>query len=439
VSVPPTRHAAAVAGALASAALLGYVAYAHVAAYRARRHPELTPFAIDLGAPGAVGRDVVVEPRGGAVARADDGALSARGPAGAEVSVARAGDDSPLADALYSVRFRRDPHAGAVSLVLRTATDRELALRLEGDHLVLAGAANAAGAPSPVVAIGRPLDGAAEPSWHDLALRVSPQIGAALGSLDGQPGVSSPIDWATATPVRASVRAAGEGDAPLAVDLSTMSCELVPPRRELAPFIERFQGKVIDPLRWATLLPDPQRVVTESRVLASGGLWIDARSTRATDVTSGLTLVTPRQELRSFRLSARVQLRALHAAAVFVGVGTMDAAFVARRSFEAGLLDLGGTIAPFAGGHWLGTDQRSFEPLPLAPRAPSDASAYRVELAYDASTSVGTVTVDGAKAFDRKVDLRALDDVTLRFGVNVHEVGAHAEVVVDEVRLDVAH
>jgi hypothetical protein len=346
------------------------------------------------------------------------------------------------------VRFRqRDAESGSVFLGLVAADDptRELRLTLHGDGRgAITGDASGSGARGELscAALRRPdvVDSASADAWHELALRVSPQLGEVLGSLDGEPLASCAIGWATGAQVRAAFGALGDGRGPLAIELGELGGDTVPTSDSPESFVDRFDGRVIDPLRWAVLLPDPWMTTTQTRLVPGGGLWASATGAHATDLVSGLSLVTRRVELASFKLAARVRVRELRAAAIFIGVGTMDSALVARRSLEAGLFDAGGAApAPFVAGHWTGSGQHSFESLEHAafsPRAPTPTESVReIEVSFDAKAGTGRVVLDGATLFERPVDLRALEDVTFRLGLNLHERRAQAEVVVEEVRL----
>jgi hypothetical protein len=433
-------------------ALVAYVTYAHVAAYRARRPPDVASFAVDVRSRVAMAQAVRVDSQGGAAYRWGDGRLIVSGPPpgpdGAAASLRLTRDEVRLADVRLRMRFRQqDAASGSVFVALVAADDatRELRFTLHGDgSATITGDASGSGARQELSCAALPRSdragSAPADAWHELALRVSPQLGAALGSLDGEPVASCAIGWATGAPVRAAFGALGDGSGPLAIELAELDGDTIPTSASPETFADRFEGKFVDPLRWAVLLPDPWLATTETRLLPGGGLWANATGAHATDLVSGLSLVTGRVELASFKLAARVRLRQLHAAAVFIGVGTMDNALVARRSLEAGLFDAGGAVpSPFVAGHWTGSGQHSFESLEHAapsPRAPAPGESVReIEVSFDAGAGMGRVVLDGETLFERPVDLRALEDVTFRFGVNLHEPGARAEVVVEEVRL----
>ncbi len=440
-----------------SLVILVYVGYAHLAALRSRRTPDMASSTSLLASEDALREDLTVQTAGVIEHHFGNGGLvvtAGASPDGPRASMRLVGDESRLNDVALRVRYRREGTA-RVFLGLLGPSDgagRELRLTIAEDgRAVISGDASDSGERREIVCeahgdrdaltdAGLP-DSGEESEWHELALRVSPQLGAALGSIDGSPVVSCALGWNAGARTRLEVGVEkGGGGGPMAATLTRLSHETLPSDERPESFVDGFHGREIDPLRWAVRLPDGWLADARARVLPSGGLSIAASATRATSFVSGFVLETRRMLLGSFVLEARVRLRRLHAASFYVAVGSLEGALVVRRGFEGGLLDgADGRPVPFAGGHWTGNGQRSFEVLrPSVPARDLDArgdEASQIALAFDARTGVGRVILDGVTLFERPLDLRPLDSVTFRVGVNLSEAGAEADFVLDEVRL----
>jgi len=429
-----------------SLAVLAYVGYAHVASIVARRTPDLDSRATFLSSEDALRDDLALEQTGAMDHRFAGGnrvGSAARSAGGPCLSLRLLRSESRLTDVAIRVRYRSRGAARVfVGLIGESGgSPRDLRFTIgEDGRAVLSGDGRDSGARREVAeeSSAHAEDAGDGSDWHELALRLSPQLGAALGSLDGSPVVSSWIGWKAGARVRIEVGVErGDGDGPMSVELARFSDETLPSGGQPESFTDGFHGREIDPVRWSVRFPDSSQADARAHILPGGGLEVETTATHARSFLSGFALESRPMLLASFRLEARVRVRRLHAAGVYLVVGSLDGAYVARRIFQGGFLEgADGRPTPFAGGHWTHDAQHAVELLhPAAGAVDPTLTTSRIALAFDVRTGIGSVSLDGATLFERPIDLRALDNVTFGVSVDLGQQGARADFVIEEVRL----
>jgi len=453
-------RAAGIAATAASALLLVYVAYAHWASARSRREAMDGAYDLRFDTAGPLGGRFAVERDDGVEARVEGGRLVFAGTARRAGAVARlVGPRQRLEDVRLRARVQiRSAGADVTVGIERDGGDepRALSIALHGGaeplRASIAGATSSIGRRDDVVPEGpraaAPLEdgggallGAGAPAWHEVALRVSPELQSVLGLVDGAPVASAPSAWDDGAPVRLVVAVvAREASAPIDVALEEVAYETIPSEERATSFVDRFDGKVIDPRRWAVFQADPWLADAAVAIRPGGGLAIRGASLDRADFVAAASLVTPRVLLGSFALRMRARASSLTRSAIYVGLVSTPAAGLARRTLDVGVVDADGAAAPFVVGHWDDTGQARFVSSPSPPAPDAGAAprerAWTIDLRYDAATRRAVAAVDGAEVLDRVIDLRPLDDVTFHLGANLQARGASIDAAVDEIRLD---
>ncbi len=441
-----------------SLALVAYVAYAHVASIAARRSPDLDSRVTLLSSEDALRDDLLLRSEGAIDHHFVGGNLvvsaAATSAGAARPSLLLLRSESRLTDVAIRVRYRSHGAArvfvGLAGERAGSPSDLRFAIGEDG-RAVLSGDGRDSGARHEVASEGRPAGGTGDDAgegsdWHELSLHVSPQLGSALGSVDGAPVAWSSIGWKAGARVRIEAGVErGDGDGAMSVELARFSDERLPSDGQPESFTDGFHGHEVDPARWSVRLPESSQAEARAHVLPAGGLEVETTATHARSFLSGFALDSRPMLLASFRLEALVRVRRLHAAAVYVVVGTLDGAYAARRIFQGGLIEgSDGRPTPFAAGHWTHDAQHSYELLHAVAEAggqdagaadAGDVATSRIGLAYDAHTGVGRVSFDGVTLFERPVDLRPLDNVSFGVAVDLSQQGAQADFVVEEIRL----
>jgi hypothetical protein len=414
-----------------------YVVYAHLASIlTAKRYREL-PDVESFTSESELARDWTIR-KEGAVAYAIEGGelhVSGRG-----TFLELASERRSLEEARITLRFKvRSTGAYDVLLALE-----------EGEHRIAYGLRNEEAAPGyawdgdPLHVMpgirGRGLPGEEldekgrhpfkmDGEWHEITLAVSTTLHRIAAFVDGVPTGTVLAEWIGGMPVRVvfGVRAR-EPDQPLDVSFAKVVYEPRPPEAQSLDFTDGFDGKVIDPRRWA--------VHSFSSDLLSVALKPTPRGLRATGQATPLIVQpapafmidTPSFPLSSAYVRTVVEARELHRAAFFVGI-TSALGGPHLRFFDAGFH--GDERVSTVAGHWGRDAQVRFEGS--GHRASSDVVTLEIEL--DAKTRIARAKMDGRVIGEHVSDLQPREHVRVRFGVVLDDAEGHFDVTVRELRL----
>ncbi|HEX4514189.1 MAG TPA: hypothetical protein VH054_11655 [Polyangiaceae bacterium] len=394
-----------------------YVVYAHLASWRTAREYERESATESLATEHALHQS-------GALTYHMDGAsLVVVGDTGsAPATLEWTAPPRRLGEILLAMRVRATSHDVVASIGLEDTRDgRRVAVAIH------------TGA-KPIVA----LDGAASEravplerpeTAHEITLRLSPELHLAAFAVDGVFVGSAAMSLDAGALVRTfHLVEAGAGEH---VEVAIESVHVVGIPREADPvaFDERFEGQVIDPIRWRLLSADGW--TAESHAMTSGGLVLDARALRGSGAAMA-GIVGPTFSLRSFRATARVHVERAKHASMFFGVTNTHGGLPQWRAFDVGLLDGAEGMQPFSAGHWSRDGQNSLRVFPRTAGT-DDVDAF---IEYDAATGVGRAGLGASPLIEKPLDLEPLEDVQLHLGINLSGPDADARIVVGEVRFE---
>lgn len=442
-----------------------YEAYAHVASLVTMREYKLASYEVRLDSEqhlatftAAGGGGLAHDVRGGALRV--HGTSSAAAPA----FVRFTGPDQHLDDVVAThVRFRTHtkgaydvfvglelvdgaqdgPGARRVIAVMRNgASDR---FAIEGD-VKTSGPRKIVHRASPVVPLAQPEAGAsdagsstagtsdagaAEGEVHELVLRQAAYLHELTASFDGLPVAATESQWWMGSRVRLIFGVvAREAGVSVDVDLESAAFEQLPRPVALAPFTERFSGRMLDPRRWTVIVPDGVTGETSYDVNPARGLTLHARSRGFAGFQPGFVLLSPPTALASFNLKVRLDISALKGSAFVVGIA--GSGYTPARFYDLGVkgTDDGG-VDVLSVGHWSGDGQLGLKVLRRwAGREGTLA------LAYDATAGKIVASLDGVWIDERTLDLLPGDTVQLRIGANLQATDAMLDLAVREIAFD---
>jgi hypothetical protein len=461
--VPRTLGRLAVrAFAALSAFVLLYVGYGHVASLVSMREYGMATYEIDLGSTASLSHFTASE-GGGLTHRFEAGALRIEGAARPEGKAFSryVGIEQRLDDAVHTrVRFRVvrrgafDVYVGVaradqpnddgrrIVAVAHVSPDAPTTFAIVGDvwangprHVV---ATRSPVPPAPVDDAGADADAdAAAPAvsdvadgrWHEISLELAAYIHALYAYADGVPTGTEQSKWFMGEKVRLVFGVeAREPGTPVAVDLETAAYESHDRIPKLASFDEKFTGKLIDPRRWAPMMPDGEHA--ESTALIENGLHVHASSKGDPSFQPGMVLLSQATPLDTFRLDVRLDVRDMHRSSFVVGV--IGSGVTPPRFVDLALHadDRGAPKKVIAVGHWTGDGQLTTRILKDGGIPPS----ITLSLAYDVTTGELSTWLDETRLLITKFDLLPGDTTQLRVGVDLAGADAVADVVIREVK-----
>jgi hypothetical protein len=265
---------------------------------------------------------------------------------------------------------------------------------------------------------------------HELALRMFPQGIAALAEVDGQAVMSKTVRWDAGTPYRMvfGLRSPGKR-AKVHIESASFEPE---DRWDFSAFNEKFDAPVLNAHRFIVLPADPWMADTRVKVLPGGGLSIWAKDRHFGEIFPAVLVRTKRVPLSGFRVRASVNVEKLHNAAFFMGFAGATHTIVLPRAFDIGVIDEPTFKGPFVSGHESGDGRLTYDPQRTLP----GKTQGQFELRYDARTSVGEALLDGVSLQTMTLDLKALDEVTFRFGVNMQASDGEGTATIKEITFE---
>jgi hypothetical protein len=445
-------------GIALTAFVVFYEAYAHVASLVTMREYELASYDVRLDSEQRLatfastsGGGLAREIRGGAVHVLGTSAT------GQPAFVRFAGPVQRLDDAVATrLRFRTQtagaydvyvgleladgdanaPAARRVVAVMRNGGSPRFTI--EGDVKSL-GARKIVNASSPVVPFasdaadgGVPDESAASEQSHELVLVHAAYIHRLSASFDSLPVASAESQWWMGTRVRLIFGVvAREAGVAVDVSLEDAAVEQLPRPTTLAPFDERFSGRLLDPRRWTVIVPDGIKGETSYDVDPKRGLAVRARSLGFADFQAGFVLLTPPTPLASFSLKARLDVEALKGSGFVIGL--VGSGYSPARSFDFGFKgEEDGKIGVLSAGHWSGDGQ-----FGMVVSESWRGREATLALAYDARTGKASASLDGWRTIaEHKLDLIAGDTVQLRIAANLQAADAKLDLLIKEVVFD---
>ncbi|WP_394848848.1 hypothetical protein LZC95_15510 [Pendulispora brunnea] len=413
-----------------SAGLAVYVLYAHATSWlvfsRALRAPVVERFS----SPVEFARSFEVRSQGGISQRIEAGALhltgqsDANGPAS---YIEFIGAPIRMGDLRLRMRLRTTGQGGFdVALGLQTEGPSARTLRFglaNGDApgvFRLVGDLGAFGKQAQgdqVLAEARVPSYAAD-AWHDIDVRISPDIRQALLRVDGVPVASHLVFWEDGTRVRPYFGVyARERTTPIDAEVSEIAFEPIDPDTRFVDVDDTFNGKVIDPASWRVTRADERR----TRMTMETGHGLAFRVAAIDQGASGFTLTGPTHTLESFSIAADVEVTHLRHASIFLGVANLghEPSF---RVFDAGISGGAEGAKAFINGHLAADGQGRYRDIGDV----ATPALVHIEMSYDAPTHRGRVRVNGAEA-EEELALRPLEDVIFRIGTALHAPDAVAE------------
>jgi hypothetical protein len=276
------------------------------------------------------------------------------------------------------------------------------------------------------------IDGGAADEWHTIAFQFVPKYSTADALLDGQPLISTAVLWASGVDSRITFGVRLRGDVAHAnVEIDSLTFLTID--EALPSFDDTFNGEILDSQRWIVQYPDLNLATLDMHLVKGKGLVLGGRATGLVGEHSPFYFVrTPPFPLRNLRATADITVDAASQSRVFFGMMGSSAWSSADKVFDVGIAERDGKAVGDVTGAWANTGERSFE---MAPET-TLPHRYRIELAYDAPTATGTATIDGKLITQHVLDLKPLDLVSLRVGSGGHAVGAHSQVTVHRISVE---
>ncbi len=214
------------------------------------------------------------------------------------------------------------------------------------------------------------------------------------------------------------------------VELESAAFEQLPRPTALAPFKERFAGRMLDPRRWTVIVPDGVTGETSYDVNPSRGLTLHAHSRGFANFQPGFVLLSPPTALASFNLSVKLDITTLKGSAFVVGI--VGSGYTPARFFDLGVkgTDDGG-IDVLSVGHWSGDGQ-----LGLRVIRRWTGREGTLSLAYDEKAGKIVASLDGVSIDEHTLDLLPGDTIQLRIGANLQAADAALDLLVRQIAFD---
>lgn len=265
---------------------------------------------------------------------------------------------------------------------------------------------------------------------HEIALRMFPLGQAAIGEIDGRSVVSRSMQWAPGTPYRMVFGARSNGKhVRVHVEAATFDQE---ERWDLSSFEEKFDGKLINPRRFQVLLADRFSADTRTEMVPGGGVSLFAKTKAWKDVFPAIVVRGKRVPLHGFRWRTWVSVKNMRSAAFFVGVTAASHTVTVPRSFDLGFIDEPTFHGPFMTGQLTGNGKSTYEPY----RELAGVETGVLELRYDPSTGIGEAILDGHMLKQSQLDLKPLDEVMFRFGMNMQDADGELNAIVKRMSFE---
>jgi hypothetical protein len=429
------RRKVFVVSAALSAFVIVYIVYAHVLSATRMAAGPPQDFRESFGASDGLPPGYEVEKTGTLGWTARGGVLTVEG-------AGHAGDElvfaSPLhrfTDSVMIVRFRS-----------RSTEPLEVFVGLEAKGARAVSAAYVAG-PIPFVHVGGDISGPfrsghavedvridAGPGdeWHTLAFQIAPRYSSAAALLDGKPVVSTAVLWPQAVDSRIAFGVRLRGDVAHAnVEIDSLSMQTLD---EIASsFDDTFNGEILDNQRWIVQYPDLNIATLDLRLAKGKGLALEGKAIGIVGEHTPFYFVrTPPFALRSFHATAEMTVEDVKEARVFFGILGSSSWTSMDKLFDVAVFERDGKDLSDDTGAWNGNGEISFD---LGPEV-SFPHRFRLEIDYDASSGVGTASVDEKVIGKHHLDLKPLDLVSLRLGSGGYAIGALSKVLVHRISLE---
>jgi hypothetical protein len=411
-----------------------YVGYAHLASLRTLETADAVPVREHFSSASEVASRFEIRQRGGLTYEVRDGHLRIGGRTAVDPALRQPaelvllGAPRRLADERVGMRFRVE-HGGAFDVVvgfetvagnaaetrfvrfgLTSDTSDTAYYRLVGDEHLL----------------GRRPEGDGEladwdrrfrligtDAWHEVSLRLSPDLHHLFVSVDGAPLASRATGWNAGAVVRPMLGVIGRerGQNP-AVLIDDFGVEPVGVDTRPAHFKDRFDGAMLDPARWRVLQSDGWQRESEVE-LGPRGLSLRARSLRPqTGVQLGVAVHGPTAELRSFRMRMHVDVDELEDSTLYFGISNLLFDQPLWHNFDIGVQPGARGPEVYVAGHWEASGQSRVRVYPGLWRG----SAAELEIEYDDETGIGKAILDGLVLYEAPLDLEPLEEVQLHVG-----------------------
>lgn len=433
------KRVAFLVGAAIAGLLVVYVAFAHVLA--ASRMGSLAPkdFRESFATSDHLPPGYEAKKTGGLTYAVRGGVIAIEGSGKADDEVAISSPARRFEDGLVTIRFRS-----------KTSEPLEVFLGLEQRNGRRATAGWTAG-PTPLVHMGGDVTGPyrsahlvedvhledaglpMEPgAWHNLSIQFAPRYTTGVALLDGKPLTAVSIGWPLAAESRIVFGVRARGDVSnVGVEIESLSYQTLD--EMLSSFDETFNGEILDTQRWVVFYPDANLATMSLRLEKGQGLVLDARAHAIVrDHVPFYFVRTPPFPLRTLRATADITVDDAENGRVFFGLLGSSAWTSPDKVFDLGVAEHGEEAVIDAAGAWDNTGVLAFD---LGPRARLP-QRYKLEIRYDASTGLGTASVDGRKVGEHLLDMKPLDFVSVRLGSGGSKIGAHTKVTVHRISLE---
>lgn len=273
--------------------------------------------------------------------------------------------------------------------------------------------------------------GADETQTHELVLAQTAYLHQLTASFDGLPIAAAESQWWMGSRVRLIFGVvARETGAVVDVELEDAAFEQLPRPTTLAPFKERFSGRMLDPRRWTVIVPDGATGETSYDVNPSRGLTIRSKSRGHAEFQPGFVLLSPPTALAPFSLSVKLDIETLKGSAFVVGI--VGSGYTPARFYDLGVKgNADGTIDILSVGHWSGDGQLGLHVLKRWT-----GREGTLGLVYDAKAGKIVASINGDTVTERTLDLLPGDNVQLRIGANLQAADASLDLLVREIVFD---
>ncbi len=270
---------------------------------------------------------------------------------------------------------------------------------------------------------------------HEVELRISPELHAVLGSVDGVAVSSELAGWDDGVMVRPVVALRGRASGrPLDVEVFGVEYEPVDLALGTRPqrIDEHFKSAILDPRTWRVLRADDFAVSGKWSV-GGGLLRLQGHALRATREDQAIAFVGPTVDLGSFHATVAFKANRLHRARFFFGLSNLLVGLADWRAFDVGLVDGLTQTEPYAAGHWEGDGQFVVSPF---SGALSGVTEGELAIDYDAASGIGRASLNGQLVTAQHLDLQPPEPVQIHFGGRVATEEGAFDVNVSSVKFE---
>lgn len=264
---------------------------------------------------------------------------------------------------------------------------------------------------------------------REIALGLEPELGVAVGSVDGAVIQSIPAYWFDGALVRPTFSVVCR-DASPRVDIEIRQVAWEPVARDVSvvDLDDDFRGTVFDP-RWRIARPATPDLA-DVHVGTGGGLSLSAKGKSILGPTPLFSLTAPRMALESFDATLDLRLTRLERGAVYFGVAN-GLGGVFFRSFDVGVTSRDGRLVPFVTGHFGDAGQLQFRTL---EGNAGPLGQVQLRLRYDAHSRLARAFVDGRQVFEERSFLQPYEQVAFHVVANLDHSSGAIDGVVERVQ-----